>query len=51
MRKRICLSVLAALLVLTVLPVPEAAALDRYLRIGLSADTPPFQFLGEDGRV
>lgn len=51
MRKRICLSVLAALLVLTVLPVPEAVALDRYLRIGLSADTPPFQFLGEDGRV
>ncbi|MBQ5760880.1 MAG: transporter substrate-binding domain-containing protein, partial [Clostridia bacterium] len=51
MRKRICLSVLAVLLVLTVLPVPEAVALDRYLRIGLSADTPPFQFLGEDGRV
>ena len=49
-KRRICL-VLAVLFVLVLLPVGRVQALDRYLRVGLSADTPPFQFLDDSGEV
>ena len=51
MRRRICSFVLMLVLIVTILSLPQAQALDRYLRIGLSADAPPFQFLDADGEA
>lgn len=51
MCKRFCIWILTVLMVISLLPGPQARALDRYLRIGLSADAPPFQFPDGEGEA
>lgn len=51
MKKRIVSAGLALLFVFLFFPLGETQALSRYLRVGLSANTAPFQFTDEDGSL
>lgn len=50
MKKRILRLGLVLVLVLGMFGAPRTQALNRYLRVGLNANMPPFQFLDEDGQ-